>query len=125
MSHVLLYEGGPGSGAGVRLLLAGDGYDLTTCADGACLIESLMEHRPDAVVHVLRPDCPQDLAVLQLLRRAAPMLPIVVLAQQTSLDLRRIVQDLRPTYYAVAPVDVVEMRAAMGAALGRRSAAAG
>ena len=125
MNEVLLYEGGPGPEFGVRSLLDHEAYHLATCADGASLLEGLMAQRPDAVVYVLRPDCPQDLAILQLLRRLAPALPIVVLSNQASLDLRRIVQNLRPIYYAVAPVEATEIRAAVHSALARRSTATG
>jgi DNA-binding NtrC family response regulator len=110
---------------GVRSLLNHEEYQLATCDDGAGLLEGLMARRPDAVVYVVRPDCPQDLAVLQLLRRMAPALPIVVLSHQASLDLRRTVQNMRPIYYADVPVDATEIRAAVHSALARRSTAAG
>ena len=125
MSEVLLYECGPEPGIGVRSVLDRESYRLVTCDDGAALIEDLADHRPDAVIYVLRPHCPQDLAILQLLRRFAPALPIIVLAHETSIAQQRIVQSLRPIYFTVAPVGAAEIRGAVDAALRRRAATAG
>ena len=125
VSHVLLYECCPEGEVRVHSLLEQEGYELTACEDGEQLLEAAMKQRPDAVVYVFKKECSEDLGVLQLLRRLAPTVPIVVLANATSLRLQRLVQHLRPIYYAVAPVDPVEIRSAVQSALNRRSSAAG
>jgi DNA-binding response OmpR family regulator len=122
---VLLYECCPEGEVRVHSLLEQEGYDLIACEDGEQLLEAAMKQRPDAVVYVFKQECAEDLGVLQLLRRLAPAAPIVVLANATSLRLQRLVQHLRPIYYAVAPVDALEIRSAVQSALNRRSSAAG
>ena len=124
MWDVLLYDCGPEPAIEVRAALDPQSFRVATCNDGSVLVENALSHRADAVVYVLRSNGPQDLAVLQLLRRFAPSLPIVVVALETSLAQQRIVQDLRPVYYTVAPVDAAEIRSAVESALCRPHTAA-
>jgi DNA-binding response OmpR family regulator len=72
------------------------------------------------VVYGLRPSGQEDIGVLQLLRRAAPDLPLVLVAAEESLVTQKLVQDLRPIYYAVRPLDEAELIEAVRAALARR-----
>lgn len=104
----------------VRAALEAEGYDLVTCADAHALLEEVMHRQPDAVVYALSADCREDLGVLRLMRRAAPDVPLVLLAAEDSLDTRRLTQTLRPIYYAVCPVDGAELRDVVRAAVSRR-----
>ena len=95
-------------------------FDLVSCPDGRTLLEEVMHRPPDAVIYALRADCREDLGVLRLLRRAAPLVPLVLLAAEDSLETRRVTQTLRPIYYAVCPVDAAELRDVLHTALTRR-----
>ena len=78
---------------------------------------------PDAVIYALRADCREDLGVLRLMRRAAPDVPLVLLAAEDSLDTRKLTQSLRPIYYVVSPLDGAELCEVMRTAVSRRGRA--
>ena len=101
-------------------LLAAEGFDLVACPDASALLEEVVHRAPDAVIYALRADCREDLGVLRLMRRAAPDVPLVLLAAEDSLDTRKVTQSLRPIYYAVCPVDGAELREVMRTAVSRR-----
>jgi DNA-binding response OmpR family regulator len=101
-------------------MLSPEGFDLISCPDARSLLEEVMCCPPDAVIYALRPDCREDLGVLRLLRRAAPDVPLVLLAAEDSLETRRATQGLRPIYYAVCPVDGAELRDVVRTAVSRR-----
>ena len=104
----------------LHAVLEADGFDLVSCPDGYALLVEVMHRKPDAVIYALRADCREDLGVLRLVRRAAPDVPLVLLAAEDSLDTRKVTQTLRPIYYAVCPVDGVELRDVVRNALSRR-----
>jgi len=54
-------------------------------------------------------------------RRRMPDLPVVLVAEDSSLHTEKSVRELRPVYYAVAPIEGEELREAVGAALAHRS----
>jgi DNA-binding response OmpR family regulator len=99
-----------------QTLLAELGHDLVVCRDCEALFDAMTLRRPDAIVYVLD-DLVCDLAVLSLVRRVAPILPIILLGGPTDLDTRRRVQELRPTYYGVFPLEPSELRDAVRDAL--------
>jgi len=120
MRRVLVYECCPERELSIQALLEQEDYDLAACEDGERLLNAVMADKPDAIVYVFKPECQEDIGVLQLLRKFAPTTPLVVLANESSLRVQRLVRELRPIYYAVAPVEPEEIRSAVQAALGRR-----
>lgn len=104
----------------LHAVLEADGFELVSCPDAHALLEEVMHRQPDAVIYALRPDCREDLGILRLMRRAAPDVPLVLLAAEDSLDTRKLTQTLRPIYYAVCPVDGAELRDVVHTALERR-----
>ena len=120
-SRVVVYECCLTSEHPALSLLKDEGFDLVSLTDGEALLEEVVKNRPDVLIYGLSPNCGQDLGVLQLLRRAAPDLPLVLLAAQGSLSTQRLVQSLRPIYYAVSPVEAAELRDAVRAELARAS----
>ena len=100
-------------------LLKDEGFDLVSCTDGQMLVEEVVQRQPAVVIYGLRPESAEDLGVLQLLRRAAPDVPLVLLAAEASLETQRLVQSLRPIYYSVCPVEPAELRDAVRAAVER------
>ena len=95
-----------------------DGFELVHCRAVEDLVERVVETRPSAVICQVRPDNEQDLGMLKLLRRVAPTMPLIMLSNEGSLDTQRLMASLRPTYYAVLPVDPDELRDALRGALG-------
>ncbi len=102
--------------------LRGEDVRVLHCPQRDLLIESLVQHRPDALVYLLRRQPAEDLAVLQLVRRQVPDLPVVLVAEEGSLHTEKLVRELRPVYYAISPVEPDELREAVRAALVRRRA---
>jgi len=115
----LIYECFPNAEHPSLDFLRSEGFEIDSFDDFDLLLEQVMRRRPRAVVCGLRPRSPQDVGMLQLLRRVAPDLPLVLLATESSLRAQRQVQSLRPVYYAVCPVEVTELRDAVLAATSR------
>ena len=98
------------------------GYEVVahhTLADG--LREATVTPFDVVLVSVPRlPDAKQKL--LQLLRRATPHIPLVVVTSDDSLEMRVSCQAVQPFYYAVRPVPIAELREALNGALARSPA---
>jgi DNA-binding response OmpR family regulator len=118
MSQVLILEPRE-TPVGCQKLLTGLNHDIDVCQDRACLLETLSVRRPNLVIYVLR-DLPSDLAFLSLLRRISSSLPIIVLGDDSSLEARRSVQEIRPTYFGVFPLEPSELANAVRSALSHR-----
>lgn len=88
-------------------------YAMVRCQDLHALLEAMVHRAPSAVVFELRGERPQDLGALHLIRRALPRVPLIVVADGDSLELRRRVQVLKPAYYAVRPLDRAEIAEAL------------
>jgi len=121
LPRVIVYECCPGVEDHVQSLLVDQGYEVVACHNGEALLEAAVERRADVVVFELKPECQTDLGLLQLLRRVAPVVPLILVASDGSLETQRLVQELRPMYYAVIPVESAELRDAVQSALERRS----
>lgn len=116
-SRVVVYEARCGEDRPSLASLAGQGFDLVDCADARNVLEQVVQGHVDALVFALCDDKGQDLGVLRLVRRAAPDLPLVLLAKDDSLNVRRELQYFNPIFYAVWPPDSVELREAVCAAV--------
>lgn len=121
--RILLCDPRPDGRDGIHSVLLTSGHDVERCTDGEALIESAIANAPALVVYRLRPDAAADLAVLQLLRRVTRDTPLILLASEGSVATRLSVHGLRPTYFAVAPVDEHELEEAVNSALRRRARA--
>jgi len=97
-----------------------EGVRLLHCENRDLLLEQLVQHRPDVLIYTLRAHQVTDLAVLQLVRRLVPDLPVVLVSDESSLHTEKLVRELRPVYHAVRPVEAEELREAVQAALTRR-----
>jgi DNA-binding response OmpR family regulator len=120
MPQILMQVSAAPADPPVASLLATAGYELVSCADARALLEEVVHRIPDAVVYALSPDCHEDLGVLRLMRRAAPDVPLVLLAAEDSLNTRKLTQALRPIYYVVCPIDGAELQEVIRTAVSRR-----
>jgi DNA-binding response OmpR family regulator len=102
-------------------LLEGEGHDVVECPDREALLDALATRRPDVLVYVLG-DLSLDLGFLSLFRHFAPRLPIILLGGFAELTARRSVQEIRPTYYGVFPLEPRELCDAVRGALSNRGA---
>ena len=100
--------------------LSGKDRQILVCEGRESLVAAIAERRPDALVYVLS-DLDDDIQLLIALRRLASGLPIIVLGGPTDLSARRSIQELKPTYYGVFPLDDAELDDVMSGALKRVS----
>ena len=97
--------------------LVEDGFEIVHCRTCEAMLENVLQRRPDAVVCQIRPQSHQDLGVLQLLRRINPAVPLVLLSNEGSLDMQRLLPALQPTYFAIVPIEANELSDAIHGAL--------
>jgi DNA-binding NtrC family response regulator len=123
MSRVLLCQCAELMAHELKEALADEGITVTSCPSGESMIEALLREKPAAVVHVLSSDPQQDMALLRLLRRVAPEVPLILLAETGSLEVQRQLIELRPIFYDVLPVRPDDLLDAVRAAVERGAAA--
>ena len=119
MARILIHEPHNRSNDCAQLL-AGEGHDVVVCAGREALFDALAVRRPDLIVYVMD-DLTMDLGVLTVVRRASASLPIILLGGPAGLEARRSVQELRPTYYGVFPLEPAELRDAVRGALSHQN----
>ena len=117
MARILIHEPYESHG-GCLPLLTGKGREVIACKDRESLVEAMADRRPDVLVYVIQ-ELAADLDLLTDLRRVAPTLPIIVLGGPTDLACRRSIQELKPTYYGVLPLEGSELSDAVRGALHR------
>jgi DNA-binding NarL/FixJ family response regulator len=108
------------SGMSIEELRAA-GWEVELCPGVGWLLEAAVRHQPAAVVFSASALAPEDVAVLRLLKRAAPSLALIVVGPPDSLEFRRQLQEVNPSYYAVAPTDPGEIHDALCSVLRVRS----
>jgi DNA-binding response OmpR family regulator len=116
VSRILIHDPRRGRHDWCRLLEQ-EGHDVVVCTGREALIEALAARRPHLIVYVMS-DLPLDLGVLWVLRRIAATLPIILLGGPTGLEARRSVQEVKPVYYGMFPLEPAELRDAVRGALG-------
>jgi len=118
--RVVLCSCGRTIATALRVALESPDLELTHCRPDDSILEEVIRRHPAVLIYELRATRHSDLAVLQLLRRAAPEVRLVLIASG-SLKTERMLRELRPVYYAVQPVGEEEMIEAVRAALGERA----
>jgi DNA-binding response OmpR family regulator len=122
---VVLCERDPAGATPIYLALQTIGIEPLRCRDPKALLEEAVRHSPDVVICDLAVGSREDIFLLELLRRVAPVVPLILVASGGSLVTQRLVQGLRPMYYMVGPVEGPELQEAVEAALARRPRARG
>ncbi len=98
MSRVMLYH----CQAAEESALLDQDMDLVSCNESEEMLSEVALDPPDVVVYEVRPNSVSDLAVLRLLRRVAPKVPLVVVGEDPGPDLDR-PEELEPLYRAPLP----------------------
>ena len=120
LPRVVLCSCGRTITASLRAALESPDLELAHCRPEDSILEEVIRRRPVVLIYELRAARHSDLAVLQLLKRVAPEVRMVLIAS-ASLKTERTLRELRPVYYAVQPVGEEEMIEAVRAALGERA----
>jgi DNA-binding response OmpR family regulator len=97
-----------------------EGYEVVACPDRDTTLSCAINDPPDVILYSITPHCPIDRGVLQTLRRSLPRTPLVIVASEGSLETQKLIQEFRPVYYAVAPVERAELVEAVKAAMAQR-----
>ena len=108
-------DGGDAAASG----LSGCGWDVRRCDDEMSLIETAVASRPRAIVYELHHQLSVDLAMLSLVRRVLPNVPLVILAGALAEHVARGLRAIHPTVLAHEPVDRAELIAAVRNAMRR------
>jgi DNA-binding NtrC family response regulator len=116
MSRVMLFRC---LAAVVRALLDED-LSFVCCDDCEELLSEVVQHPPDVVVYEIRPESVSDLAVLRLLRRVAPRLPVVLVGEGRA-PAWEVPAELAPLYRSPLPVERRGLRKVVRSALAARA----
>lgn len=90
-------------------------WTLIVCRTPAELLETVVERPPHVIVAGLAGK-DAELALLHLVRRAAPRTPLILVVGDDDLGVQRMLRELRPYYYDVVPFDPDALRDAVGSA---------
>jgi len=91
------------------------------CDDCEEMLSEVVQHPPDVVVYEVRPESESDLAVLRLLRRVAPRLPLVLVGEGRA-PAWDVPDELAPLYRSPLPVERRGLRKVVRSALAARAA---
>ena len=119
MSRVMLFHC---QAAEERALLDED-LSFVCCDDCEELLSEVVQHPPDVVVYEVRPESVSDLAVLWLLRRVAPRLPLVLVGEGRAAP-PDVSAELAPLFRSPLPVRRRSLRNVVRSALGAGAPAA-
>jgi DNA-binding NtrC family response regulator len=91
-------------------MLEADGCVTVRCSGHESLLEELVRHPVDAIVFGFAPPCSVEPALLRMIRRLHPDVPLVIAAPEASLEVERMFRDYRPLFVAVPPWERSELR---------------
>ncbi len=107
--RVIVFEAAANGEPPLAQTLAARDCEINPVTTTEGLADALASGWYQAVLFAFRPDRADDLVALRLLRHLAPELPLIVVATEASLEVRRLIQTMRPIYFAARPVDGDEL----------------
>jgi DNA-binding NtrC family response regulator len=117
---VIVFDAAANGGPSLAQMLSAGGFEVCSTATTEALADALASRRHQVVLFALCPGRSDDLVALRLLRHLAPECPLIIVAADASLEVRRLIQTMRPIYFAARPVDGKELREAVQAACARQ-----
>jgi DNA-binding NtrC family response regulator len=103
-----------------ELTLLENDVSFVSCDDSEEMLAEVTLQPPDVVVYEVRPESDSDLAVLRLLRKVAPRIPLVVIGEGSS-PVGDVQADLEPLYHSPALAEKSGLREALHSALASRT----
>jgi DNA-binding NtrC family response regulator len=100
------------------------GYEVTAHHTLADTLREATTGAFDVIVASVPTLSDEKLGLLQVLRRAMPAVPLVIVTSDGSLEMRRRCQSARPFYFAVRPLDEAEVRSVLVGAVEKSGAGA-
>ena len=90
---------------------------MVSCTTPEALLERTLQRAPDLILCQFGDFGGDGTNMLRLIRRILPDTPLVLVSEGTSLEARRLAQDLRPVYFLLAPWDSEELKEVVGSFL--------
>ena len=85
-------------------------FDVVSCTTPESLLERTLQRAPDLILCQFGERSEGGTNLLRLIRRFLPDTPLVLVSEGASLETRRLAQDLRPSYFLLAPWEGAELR---------------
>lgn len=117
---ILLAGADDGTRQAMEESLRAAGYDLALAGVGSEAVKVALDRSPAVAVIDLDLAELSGLAVIEILQRARPHLPMVVLAGDASMEVGRRVLEMGVFYFLVKPIDAGEVLSAVESALAAR-----
>lgn len=117
---ILLASAEEGTRLALEEVVRAAGHDLVVTAVGSEAVKASLDRNPAVAVIDLDLAELSGLAVIEILQRARPHLPLVVLAGDASMEVGRRVLEKGVFYFLVKPADGSEVLAAVESALAAR-----
>jgi DNA-binding NarL/FixJ family response regulator len=114
--RIVVCECGCGDPNALRAALP-EAAEVVSCATSELLLETILQAPPDLLVYQLGAECHVDVGVLRLVRRSSSRLPFIIVSESPSLRAQRLIHELRPIYFTIAPVEAGEFHELIQAAL--------
>lgn len=117
---ILLASADDGARRALGEALRAAGHDLVVAGVGSEAVKVALDRNPAVAIIDLDLAELSGLAVIEILQRARPHLPLVVLAGDASMEVGRRVLEMGVFYFLVKPIDSGEAQAAVESALAAR-----
>jgi DNA-binding NtrC family response regulator len=114
---VLVCESAGTESPSLHSAIAALGFETIHCPTLDDCLRSTAASQPDVVLVVLPDGSDASVSLLQLMRRAIPATPLVIVAPNATLETRARCHPLRPYYFAVPPIATDELRAVIHGAI--------
>ena len=117
---ILLAGADDGTRHAMEESLRAAGYDLAIAGVGSEAVKVALDRSPAVAIIDLDLAELSGLGVIEILQRARPHLPLVVLAGDASMEVGRRVLEMGVFYFLVKPIDAGEVLSAVESALAAR-----
>ncbi len=117
---ILLAGADDGARRAMEEVLRAAGHDVAVAEVGSQAVKVALDRNPAVAIIDLDLAELSGLAVIEILQRVRPHLPLVVLAGDASMEVGRRVLEMGVFYFLVKPIDAGEVQAAVESALAAR-----
>jgi DNA-binding NtrC family response regulator len=103
----------------IGALLINEGYNLKTAHNAKDIIAELQNTTYDAMVLDAHIDGIGTMQLLSIIKQIVPVLPIIIITGDSSIELEREIRSVGVYYYLIKPFKINELREVVGSAVHR------